>query len=230
MQAKTGLRITARLTGPPGLSETEAVARFLLADLFVGPPRSRPGGNCLMPKALYLRSACLAAMILLGPAPMTLAQAGGGDVLAEGRPVAPRLSGDVFIPPVLTIPQGWREQPVSDGRLVLIGPDGLSMIIAFRETVSLKAASERLGQPIDISAGVSLTPRSLPKTEGDRVRNDFLAFGFEPLTSAQVIIHTEEAGRALILIGLTQAGMDGQLAQALARLSPRPVAVTAPDN
>ncbi len=183
-----------------------------------------------MPKALYLRSACLAAMIVLGPAPMALTQAGGGEVVAEGRAVPPRLSGDVFIPPVLTIPQGWREQAVSDGRLVLIGPDGLSMIIAFRDTVSLQAATERLGQPIDISAGVSLTPRSLPKAEGDRVRNDFLAFGFEPLTNAQVIIHTEEAGRALILIGLTQTGMDGQLAQALARLSPAPVAVAAPDH
>lgn len=183
-----------------------------------------------MPKTFYLRSACLAAMILLGRAPLALAQSGGGDVLAESRPVVPRLTGDVFIPPVLSIPQGWREQPVSDGRLVLIGPDGLSMIIAFRDTVSLKAATERLGQPIDISAGVSLTPRALPKAEGDKVRNDFLAFGFEPLTSAQVIIHTEEAGRALILIGLTQTGMDGQLAQALASLAPRPVALAAPDD
>jgi len=181
-----------------------------------------------MPKALYLRSTCLAAMMLLGPAPMTAAQAGGGEVSAESRPAPPRLAGDVFIPPVLTIPQGWREQPVSDGRLVLLGPDGLSMIIAFRDTVSPKAATERLGQPIDISAGVSLTPRSLPKAEGDRVRNDFLAFGFEPLTNAQVIIHTEEAGRALILIGLTQTGMDEQLAQALDRLAPRPVALAAP--
>ena len=68
-----------------------------------------------MPKALYLRSACLAAMIVLGPAPVALTQAGGGEVVAEGRAVPPRLSGDVFIPPVLTIPQGWREQAVSDG-------------------------------------------------------------------------------------------------------------------
>ncbi len=183
-----------------------------------------------MPLALYPRSACLAAVILLGPAATGLAQTGTGERLVEGRAALSSLPGDVFVPPVLTIPQGWREHPTSDGRLVLIGPDGFSMIIAFRENVSLKAATERLGQPIDISAGVSLSPRFLPKAEGDKVRNDFSAYGFEPLTIGQVIIHTEEAGRALILIGLTQTGMEAQLAQALARLSPAPVSVVRPNN
>ena len=182
-----------------------------------------------MPLSLYPRSACLAAVILLGPA-TALAQTGAGERLYEGRAAVSSLPGDVFIPPVLTIPQGWREHPTSDGRLVLIGPDGFSMIIAFRDTVPLKAATERLGQPIDISAGVSLSPRFLPKAEGDKVRNDFSAYGFEPLTIGQVIIHTEEGGRALILIGLTQTGMEVQLAQALARLSPGPVSVVRPDN
>ncbi len=121
-----------------------------------------------MPLSLYPRSACLAAVILLGPA-TALAQTGAGERLYEGRAAVSSLPGDVFIPPVLTIPQGWREHPTSDGRLVLIGPDGFSMIIAFRDTVSLKAATERLGQPIDISAGVSLSPRFLPKAEGDKV-------------------------------------------------------------
>jgi hypothetical protein len=182
-----------------------------------------------MPIALYARSACLAAVILLGPA-TALAQTGTGERLVEGRAAVSSLPGDVFIPPVLTIPQGWREHPTSDGRLVLIGPDGFSMIIAFRDNVSLKAATERLGQAIDISAGVSLSPRFLPKAEGDKVRNDFSAYGFEPLTIGQVVIHTQEAGRALILIGLTQTGMEVQLAQALARLAPEPVSVVRPDN
>jgi hypothetical protein len=183
-----------------------------------------------MPKALYLRSAYLTVMVLLGQAPIGVAQTWAGAPTNEGRAVLSRLSGDVFIPPVVSIPQGWREQPTSDGRLILIGPDGLSMIIAFRETLSLKAATERLSQPIDVSTGVSLTPRALPKTEGDTVRNDFLAFGLEPLTTAQVIIETEAAGRALILIGVTQTGMEVQLAQALARLSARPFTPPSPDN
>lgn len=181
-----------------------------------------------MPKSLFLGSACLAGMILLGPAGIARAQPGAPQ--DAGRAAMSPLSGDVYVPPVLTIPQGWREHPTPDGRLVLIGPDGFSMIIAFRETVSLKAATERLGQPIDISAGASLSPRFLPKADGGTVRNDFLASGFDPLTSGQVIIHTEEAGRALVLIGLTQTGMEGQLAQALARMSPKPVAVRAPDK
>ena len=184
----------------------------------------------MMPIAFYPRSACLAALILLGPAATGLAQTGTGERLDQGRAAFSSLSGDIFVPPVLTIPQGWREHPTSDGRLVLIGPDGFSMIIAFRDTVSLKAATERLGQPIDISAGVSLSPRFLPKAEGDRVRNDFMASGFEPLTTGQVTIHTEEAGRALILIGLTQTGMEAQLARALASMAPRPVAVPAQDK
>ncbi|MEX1252691.1 MAG: hypothetical protein WEA77_16060 [Hyphomonas sp.] len=183
-----------------------------------------------MPKAFCLGSACLVAVFFVGPAGVALPQAAAGERLDAGRAGFSSLPGDIYVPPVLTIPQGWREHPTSDGRLVLIGPDGFSMIIAFRDTVSLKAATERLGQSIDISAGVSLSPRFLPKAEGEKVRNDFLAFGFEPLTIGQVIIHTEEAGRALILIGLTQTGMEVQLAQALERMSPRRVAVAQPDN
>lgn len=181
-----------------------------------------------MTKAFLSRSACLAAVLLFGPATTALPQTGQGDRPATLPGPASPFTRDVYVPPLLTIPQGWREQPTSDGRLVLIGPDGFSMIIAFRDTVSLKAAAERLGQPIDISAGVSLSPRSLPRSEGETVRNEFLAFGFEPLTLGQVIIHTEDAGRALVLIGLTQAGMEAQLAQALSRMTPLPGPVVRP--
>lgn len=178
-----------------------------------------------MNKAFFARSACLAALVSLSPVGVAVPQAGPGERMDAGQVAIPAFSSNLYVPPALAIPQGWREQQTSDGRLVLIGPDGFSTIIAYRDTVSLKAATERLGQPIDISAGVSLSPRSLPRSEGDRVRNDFIAFGFEPLTAGQVIIHTEEAGRALILIGLTQAGMETQLAQALSRMVPFPETV-----
>ena len=61
-------------------------------------------------------------------------------------------------------------------------------------------------------------------------RNDIYHIQVLDLTTGQVTIHTEEAGRALILIGLTQTGMEAQLARALASMAPRPLAVPAPNK
>lgn len=187
-----------------------------------------------MSSGLFSRSACLAALMLAtGPAladvpPVTAGpiQPGPDLAAAAGEFV---LAQEIYVRPVLPVPPGWRERPTPDGRLVLVGPDGLSLIIAFREIISMNAAVERLSQPIEIAAGSSLNPRSVPRKDGDVVRNDFLATGFGPLTKAQVTVRTENAGRALVLIGLIQPGMEPQLAQAFARLLP-PAEITPPSE
>lgn len=114
----------------------------------------------------------------------------------------------------VSAPSGWfREAPEAD-QLVLLGPDGVSLIILRVQQASLPAFYERLLQPIKVLEG-DLIPQGRPQKEGESLANSFIVSGLGPLSRARVAARSVSSGRILVGYGFTQSGREAELARAL---------------
>jgi hypothetical protein len=114
----------------------------------------------------------------------------------------------------LTPPSGWKLQAPDGEQIVFLGPDGLSLISVSIQQGALSNLSEQTRQPINL-AGAELAPLSLPTQDGERVTNAFLVSGAGPLSRGMIMAQTAQAGRVLVAFGLTQPGLEPDLARAL---------------
>jgi len=114
----------------------------------------------------------------------------------------------------LTPPSGWRLQAPDGEQIIFLGPDGLSLISVSIQQGALSNLSEQTRQPINL-AGAELAPLSLPTQDGERVTNAFLVSGAGPLSRGMIMAKTTQAGRVLVAFGLTQPGLEPDLARAL---------------
>jgi len=117
----------------------------------------------------------------------------------------------------LAPPPGWIAQAPDPEQIVLLGPDGLSLIIICIRQGSLTAFFEQLLQPIKLSQA-DLIPRGAAKKDDERVSNTFIISGLGPLSRAFVAARPAPSGRLLIAYGLTQPGKETELARTILAL------------
>jgi hypothetical protein len=144
---------------------------------------------------LILRS--LIAVIWLG------VMASGG---ARAQPAAFTNSNGFVTPP------GWVAQAPDPEQIVLLGPDGLSLIIICLQQGSLTEFFEKLLQPIKLSQA-DLIPLGSPAKDDEQVSRAFISSGLGPLSRAFVAARVAPPGRLLIAYGLTQPGKETELAE-----------------
>jgi hypothetical protein len=144
---------------------------------------------------LILRS--LIAVIWLG------VMASGG---ARAQPAAFTNSNGFVTPP------GWVAQAPDPEQIVLLGPDGLSLIIICLQQGSLTEFFEKLLQPIKLSQA-DLIPLGSPAKDDEQVSRAFISSGLGPLSRAFVAARVAPPGRLLIAYGLTQPGKETELAR-----------------
>lgn len=99
-------------------------------------------------------------------------------------------------------PKGWRSTPADAKRIVMVGPDGDTTIIATLDEVSDATIRAQLTAPVDLGGGIVLTPTGQPRSIGDYVSNDYAVRGTRKPGRAVVMIRRYPGGRALGLIGI----------------------------
>jgi len=109
-------------------------------------------------------------------------------------------------------PPGWVAQAPDPEQIVLLGPDGLSLIIICLQQGSLTEFFEKLLQPIRMSQA-DLIPLGSPAKDDEQVSRTFISSGLGPLSRAFVAARAVPAGRLLIAYGLTQPGRETELAR-----------------
>lgn len=114
----------------------------------------------------------------------------------------------------LSPPPGWFLQAPDADQLVLLGPDGVSLIILRVQQASLPAFYARLLQPIKVLEG-DLIPQGRPQKEGELVTNSFIVSGLGPLSRARVAARPVSSGRILVAYGFTQSGREAELSRTL---------------
>jgi hypothetical protein len=114
-------------------------------------------------------------------------------------------------------PPGWVAQAADPEQLVLLGPDGLSLIIICLQQGSLTEFFEKLLQPIKLSQA-DLIPLGSPVKDDERVSRTFLISGLGPLSRAFIAARAAPPGRLLIAYGLTQPGRETELARTILAL------------
>jgi hypothetical protein len=100
---------------------------------------------------------------------------------------------------------------------VLLGPDGLSLIIICVQQASLTAFFEKLLQPIGL-AEADLIPQGRPAKGDEAVSNTFIVSGLGPLSRAFVAARSAPSGRLMIAYGFTQPGKEVELGRTILAL------------
>lgn len=133
-------------------------------------------------------------------------------VVASGCSVAPPPAQAQGTTPVtvsegltLQTPRGWRATPADAKRIVMVGPDGDTTIIATLDQASDAVIRAQLTAPVDLGGGIVLTPTGQPRAVGDYVSNDYAVRGTRIPGKAVVMIRRQDAGRAMALIGISPA-------------------------
>jgi hypothetical protein len=117
----------------------------------------------------------------------------------------------------LVPPPGWIAQASDPEQIVLLGPDGLSLIMICLQQGSLTGFFEQLLQPIKLSQA-DLIPQGPPARGDERVSSTFIISGPGPLSRAFVAARSAPSGRLLIAYGLTQQGREIELARTVLAL------------
>jgi hypothetical protein len=117
----------------------------------------------------------------------------------------------------LVPPPGWIAQAPDPEQIVLLGPDGLSLIIICLQQGSLTGFFEQLLQPIKLPQA-DLIPQGTPARDDERVSSTFIISGPGPLSRAFVAARSAPSGRLLIAYGLTQQGREMELARTVLAL------------
>lgn len=99
-------------------------------------------------------------------------------------------------------PRGWRSNVAGD-KVVMVGPDGDTTIIATLDAATDATIRAQLTGPIDLGNGIVLTPTAQPRTVGDYVSNDYSVRGTRIPGKAVVMVRRYPGGRALGLVGIS---------------------------
>lgn len=103
----------------------------------------------------------------------------------------------------LQAPNGWRATPADAKRIVMVGPDGDTTIIATLDYASDAVISAQLTAPVDLGGGIVLTPTAQPRAVGNYLSNDYSVRGTRIPGKAVVMIRRYPGGRVMALIGIS---------------------------
>lgn len=100
-------------------------------------------------------------------------------------------------------PKGWRSTVADAKRIVMVGPDGDTTIIATLDEATDATIRAQLTGPIDLGGGIVLTPTAQPRTIGDYASNDYAVRGTRIPGRAIVMVRRYPGGRAMALVGIS---------------------------
>ncbi len=99
-------------------------------------------------------------------------------------------------------PAGWVVRPAEPNKIVFVGPDQNTTIIAILDTATQQAVTQQLTGQTNLGNGIVLTPARQPYVANDFLANDFVVAGATAPAHGIVTIKRFTDGRALALVGI----------------------------